>query len=495
VPHAAEPTAHPALRQAWIAAGLAAIVGVSVLLRVGTMDVGYGIDEAISVGVASHDLGDIPGTLRLDSSPPLYYLLLHEWMALFGSGEAATRTLSLLFALAAIPVAWWAGRALFGARGAWLAAAGAAGCPFLTRYAQETRMYSLVVLLSLVACAAFALAFLHGRRVHLVTLVVAMTLLLYTHDWALFLAAGMGVVWLGLWRRGTVGGRDGLLVGFAVAVVYAPWVPTLIFQARHTGAPWAQPPSVAHLLGVPGQVLGDVAVVLLALPAAELLRRRGPGYQSVCLLLVLTAAVAVLAWLSSQLEPAWTSRYLAVVLGPLLLALAGGAVGGRWTALALVGVAVTWTLTSPPTVKSEARDVTRALGTQVGAGDVVACTLPELVPVVAHYLPAGLRYVTTIGPVADPGVTDWRDGMARLRAGDVRRDLEPAVASLPAGRRLVLVTPVLERPRGPWLVAVARRTREWRAALRADRRLRAIRTVGARTPHQNAVWAEVFVKV
>ena len=490
---AAEHPARPALRQARIAAGLAAIVGVSVLLRVGTMDIGYGIDEAISVGVASHELTEIPRTLRLDSSPPLYYLLLHGWMALFGSGESATRTLSLLFALAAIPVAWWAGRALFGVRGAWLAAAGAAGCPFLTRYAQETRMYSLVVLLSLVACAAFALAFLHGRRLHLVTLAAALTLLLYPHDWALFLVVGMAVVWLGLWRRGTVGGRDGPLVAAAVAALYAPWVPTLIFQARHTGAPWAQAPSVALLLGVPGRLLGDVAVPLLALPAAALLRLRGPGYRSVCLLLVLAAAVAAVAWLSSQLEPAWTSRYLAVVLGPLLLAVAGGAaIGRRLTAAALVGVAVAWSLTSPPTVKSDARDVVQALPARVGDGDVVACTLPELVPVVAHYLPAGPRYVTPIGPVADPGVTDWRDGMHRLRAGG---SLDSAVAALSAGHVLVLVTPVLARPRGPWLATIARRTREWRAALTADPRLRPIGAVGARSARPTAVRAELFVKI
>jgi hypothetical protein len=60
---------------------------------------------------------------------------------------------------------------------------------------------------------------------------------------------------------------------------------------------------------------------------------------------------------------------------------------------------------------------------------------------------------------------------------------------------LVLVTPVLERPTGPWLVAVARRTREWRAALNRDPRLRAIGAFGARTPRPNAVRAEVFVKV
>jgi mannosyltransferase len=484
---------HPTLRQASIGAGLAAIVGVSVLLRVGTMNVGYGIDEAISVGIASHGLADIPATLRLDSSPPFYYLLLHEWMAVFGSGEAATRTLSLVFALAAIPVGWWAGRSLFGVRGGWLAAAGAAGCPFLTRYAQETRMYSLVVLLSLVACAAFALAFLHGRRIHLVTLAVALTLLLYTHDWALFLLAGMAVVWLGLWRRGEVPGRDGPVVAAVVLAAFAPWVPTLVFQARHTGAPWGEAPSLEALLGVPGRLFGDLAVPLLALLAAELLRRRGPGHREVCLLLALGASVAGIAWLSSQMEPAWTSRYFAVVLGPLLLAVAGGAaVGGRWVAAALIGVAVGWALTAPPTVKSEARDVARALPVRVGAGDVVASTLPELVPAVAHYLPGGASYLTPIGPVADPGVTDWRDAMQRLRLGG---NLERAVAALRPGHVLVLVTPLLERPRDPWLAAVARRTVQWRAALAGDRRLRSLGAVGSSTPHENAVRAEAFVKV
>jgi mannosyltransferase len=249
---------------------------------------------------------------------------------------------------------------------------------------------------------------------------------------------------------------------------------------------------VRPVLGAPGRVLGDVAVPLLALPAAELLRRREPGYRAVCLLVVLSVAVVAVAWLSSQLEPAWTSRYLAVVAGPLLLAAAGGAAtGGRWTTLALVGVALAWVLTSPPAVKSEARDVVRALPVRVGEGDVVASTLPELVPVVAHYLPAGPSYVTTIGAVTDPGVTDWRDWVDRLRAGGY---LEPAVDRLRRGRVIVLVMPLLERPSDPWLTAIARRTREWRAALRRDPRLRAIGAVGASTAHPNAVRAELFAR-
>ena len=52
----------------------------------------------------------------MDGSPPLYYLLLHGWMGLVGEGEAATRALSLIFALIAVPVAYWAGNAVFDRR-------------------------------------------------------------------------------------------------------------------------------------------------------------------------------------------------------------------------------------------------------------------------------------------------------------------------------------------------------------------------------------------
>ncbi len=85
-----------------------------------------------------------------------------------------------------------------------LAAAGAAGSPFLTYYAQETRMYSLVVLLSILASASFALAFVRGERRHVAYLGVWLALLLYTHTWGLFMAAAMGAVWLHLRRRGEV---------------------------------------------------------------------------------------------------------------------------------------------------------------------------------------------------------------------------------------------------------------------------------------------------
>src|SRR4051794_14861057 len=291
-----------------VVAALALVTTSTLLLRTGLLDSGYWVDEAITVGIASHPLGDIPATLRLDGSPPLFYLLLHGWMAIAGRGEAATRALPLLFALLAVPVSWWAGSALFDRRAGALAAAGAAGCPFLTYYAQETRMYSLVVVLSLAASAAFVLAFVHGRRSQLVPLGVYLVALLYTHNWGLFLAAGMAVAWLTLYRSKRVSGRDGALLAGAVAFAYAPWLPTLVSQALHTAAPWSERPGALQLLDVPGGLFGQVAGPLLVLPTIAAARRRSMD-DGARVLLTVAVATAGIAFLASQVSPAWTTRY------------------------------------------------------------------------------------------------------------------------------------------------------------------------------------------
>jgi mannosyltransferase len=448
-----------------LAGALALLVGGSLLLRTGGLDSGYWIDEGIAVGIASHPLAAIPHALAQDGSPPLYYVLLHGWIALFGPGESATRALSLLFAALAVPVAWWAARAVAGERAGVLAAAGAAFCPFLTYYAQETRMYSLVAVLSLAASASFVLAFLRGRRRHVVLLGVWLVLLLYTHTWGVFLAAAMAVAWLWSGRAR----RDGSLMFGAVALAYVPWLPTLAFQAVHTAAPWAGRPSPLQLLIVPAVLFGAVALAPLAVAVACAWR---PPTDAVRALLAIAGLAAAGAWSFSQLQPAWTNRYLAVLLGPLLLALAAVlARGGRWTALALSAVAVAWLMTGGPPAPSNVRAVARGAASALRPGDVVVCTQPEQVPVLYRYLPPGLVYLTPLGRDADPRQVDWRDALARLR--------QPRALRLPAGRRVLFVTPAADRSSSAWTRLVRLRTSQWAAALAADPRVRVLRPESA----------------
>ena len=303
-----------------------------------------------------------------------------------------------------------------------LAAVGIAACPFLNYYAQETRMYSLVVVLSLLASASFVLAFLHGRRGHLIALAGWMTLLLYTHAWGMYLAVAMACAWVVLWRRGRVPGRDGLLVAGAVLLLYAPWIPTLISQAQHTAAPWSDRPTAAYLLWIPFTLFGEehrlAATPLLGIAVLAALRRARDRDGAIRLLAGIAVGTA-LARLARLPDRARLGQPLLrrVLLGPLVLALAAVLARGSWlTAVALVGVARSGS--STPRSRSAATCARSPRGTPViRAGDVVASTQPEQVPVLSRYLPSGVLYVTPLGMVFDERVTDWRNGVERLRAG------------------------------------------------------------------------------
>ncbi len=498
-----------------IPAGLAALMLLSLGLRTSELGIGFWIDEGLSVGISDRPLGDIPHALRLDGSPPLYYLLLHFWMNVFGTSEEAVRAFSLVCALLAVPVAFWGAGMLFGLRAGWMAAVLAATNPFLTRFAQEGRMYALLALLAMIACAAFGRSFTgeepaRARRPWAIALAVTLALMLYTHNWALFFATACGVVWLFLLFRARGARRRDLLVTGLVAfggalVLYLPWVPTTLYQAAHTGAPWSEAPTFLALLASPGQMLGPfVQVALVLIAGAGLARLWGgglaPAARAAACLLAIGVLTVVLAWISSQFSPAWANRYLAVGVSPLLLVGAAGlANAGR---LGLVGLIVAAALAAGDTApddKSNVRDVAEAISPSLRAGDVVVSTQPEQVSVLRYYLPKGVKFATLTGPVQDTGVTDWRDGTKRLGATSAARDLKPVLDAMKPGQRLALVQPIIfdvRRWQAPWTELVRLRSAEWTQYLSNDSRF----AVAAQEPElpidrrPNPVQATVVVK-
>ena len=97
----------------WQTAVVAAVVAVGVALRFFARS-DLWLDEALTVNVARLPLARLPEALRHDGAPPLYYVLLHVWMRLFGTGDAAVRSLSSICAVASLPFAWMAGRRVGG---------------------------------------------------------------------------------------------------------------------------------------------------------------------------------------------------------------------------------------------------------------------------------------------------------------------------------------------------------------------------------------------
>jgi 4-amino-4-deoxy-L-arabinose transferase-like glycosyltransferase len=217
------------------------------------------LDETISVNISRLPLSQIPAALRQDGAPPLYYVLLHYWMGVFGEGDLAVRGLSGLISVLTLPVFWFAGRRVGGRRVAWATYFLAVSSPFLIQYATTTRMYSLMVLLGVLGFLAIARALEAPtwRRFGAVALVTAAVL--YTHYWGLYVV-GMTGLWLlyQMWRerRGLPTRQDAKAVrgcfGAMIlgAVLFAPWAPIFFFQTLHTGTPWASAAGPADVLGV-----------------------------------------------------------------------------------------------------------------------------------------------------------------------------------------------------------------------------------------------------
>ena len=85
-----------------------AVLVVSVVLRFWTPSPMW-LDEALTVNIAREPLRAIPHLLRDDGAPPLYYVLLHFWMKVFGTGDLGARSLSGVIGVLTLPAAWLAG--------------------------------------------------------------------------------------------------------------------------------------------------------------------------------------------------------------------------------------------------------------------------------------------------------------------------------------------------------------------------------------------------
>lgn len=491
----------------WVAA--AALLMLSAVAKLRLFNAAFWIDDGIAVGIASHPLVEIPGLLRQDGSPPLYYALLHVWMAVFGDSEPAAYSLSLVFGLACIPVAFWAGRSLFDVRAGWICAVIAAFNPLVTQYSGQARMYTLVALLGLVASAAFAHAFVLGRRRMLPLFGAALALLLYTHGWGIFFGVGCAAAVAPCWWLREPGKErrrllcDATITFGAVGLAFAPWLPILLDQAAHTGAPWSIAPARGELLWMSGYALGAALVSPLTLAAATGFAReryqRPERLLVAIILLVMAVVTLVVGWKAGRITETWAPRYTAVAVGPaLLLVGAGVARAGRLGLVCLLFMLPGWLPPKTVSISAKSNVAQDLLRSRVHArtDDLVVVTQPELGPLVRYYLGAAPRYTSTMGAVPDPQVMDWRDASNRLRSTRAAT-LRPLLDRVATGGRVIVVRPKGPPANVPWQRLIHLRTRQWLRVLTADRRFRPVfRTArGYRLAGLNAVAVLVVERV
>jgi hypothetical protein len=227
--------------------------------------------------------------------------------------------------------------------------------------------------------------------------------------------------------------------------------------------------------------------VLLVAAAAGLvliaLHARADTRRGVAALAIVAVATLGSAFAYSRYEtPAWALRYMVVVLAPVAV-LTASALGGlsAFGPIAVVAVMFVAWHARPTTAtlerKSNVTYVAHRLSPSLRPGTLVFSTQPEQVPALAHELPAGMRFLTPLGPVRDPGVMDWRDAMTRLRAARYAPVLGTRVRALEPGTRVLLVQPLFSHPDAPWTRTIREIAHRWGRALRRTRLLRRLRVV------------------
>lgn len=206
-------------------------------------------DEAFSAMIIQEPIGDIIARTINDVHPPFYYIVLHLWEGLFGSSVIALRGFSVVCGIATIILLYYLLRKIASENVARLATFFAAIGPFLVRYSDEMRMYSLAALLAVAATYLLVLALSSSNRRRyiwwsLYGLVVAagiytqyffillipvhIVYALYTHKWSIVKLISNRGWWLGN------------LIG---AGLFLPWLPSMIGQLSRVQQGFWIPPT------------------------------------------------------------------------------------------------------------------------------------------------------------------------------------------------------------------------------------------------------------
>jgi mannosyltransferase len=428
----------------WVpTAGVAAAVVVGTVARFVQRSPLW-LDEALSVNIARLPVSDLLDALRHDGHPPLYYLLLHFWMEVFGESDVAVRALSGIVSVATLPLAWVAGRRLAGTTAARWAVVALALSPFAVRYGTEARMYSLVMLLVLAGYLLLTDALERPTWARLGGLAVISGLLLLSHYWAFYLVAAVGgLLVLRVWRR-PAGRAATVRVAIAIAaggVLFLPWLAGFLYQSAHTGTPWGSPFRPTAILQTTliemgggsvteASLYGGVLLVLALLgllavrtagPIVDLDMRTAPTVRWE--LAVVTAVIAVGAVVGYATDATFQGRYAATVVPLVLLAVAVGlarlqgsaalVAGGAFVALSLFGIV--WVNYYQ---RTQSADVAAAVRDRAEPGDVVVYCPDQLGPAYSREMPDGLVEMAypTLGA---PDRVDWVDYAERNGAADV----------------------------------------------------------------------------
>lgn len=344
------------------------ILLLAAMVRFHTISLPYfWTDEAFSALVSVLSPQAIWFHMGHDVHPPLYFLLLHVWITVFGDSVLAIRSMSAVAGVGTVALGMWLMRLISTPKTALLAGFLMALLPISVRYSQEARMYTLETLWLLGATIALVYWLRSPRNRYLAVYGLLMTAALYTHYLAILCALSHFLYLLMLRFKPDPTlhylSRPMLWVTYAaISLLYIPWLIVLVDELFvHTEelkiggdifwipalTPYTLPSSIWKFLTLRGAEVLPVTFylllpILVVVASVWVALKDNGRWQFGVLLLIYTFFPLVAVALVSIQFPMFVERYMAfAAMGiPMLLALALARVAHRHFVLAVIGVGV-----------------------------------------------------------------------------------------------------------------------------------------------------------
>ncbi len=233
----------------WLFPGVLILAGVLRIIALESRGIWY--DDAFSIFLSRQPLNLIVSGTAADTMPPLYYFLLHAWMAL-GQDVAYLRLLNVLLSLGIVGLAYALMRRLFGEKEAILTALFVAVSPMQIYHAQELRMYALMTLAILGYVWFFVSIYRdEGREERAwgnwAGLVICGALAMYSQNLSAF-SLIVPDVYLLLRRKWRLLGRLAA-AQLGIGLIFLPWLVTLPGQiAKIQNAFWTPRPGIVEII-------------------------------------------------------------------------------------------------------------------------------------------------------------------------------------------------------------------------------------------------------
>ena len=326
----------------------AALLSALALALIGIGERNLWLDEASSVLFAERDWSGLWQVIvHGEPNMSLYYVLLKLWLVL-GPSEFAVRSLSVVFAVASLPVVYALTKQVAGVRTGLTAVWILALNPFFIHYAQQARGYTLVLFLVCSSSYLFIKSVERPRRLASWAMYALCSVLaVYAHFFGVLVIAAHATSLLFL-RHQRIRWKALLGCALWISLCLIP-LGVLVLAKGSTKLSWVPPPDLKSILSLFSAYVSASRGLMLIygslflVSATRTLRSWWRGQRPAdtwrdALLLSWLFVPIVLAFAVSLLKPVFVERYLIVSLPAFvgLVSLGLTQVPQRWLRLGLI---------------------------------------------------------------------------------------------------------------------------------------------------------------